>query len=73
MKNPALAIMLWRNFNGEHDCMNFVAELGEDLDKQAKEYMKYEGIEVDGLIHAYWHNAIEDSNGNRYEPVIKEI
>lgn len=70
--NPSLALMVYQTRNGEHDAMCFVGDLDRDVTEQAQDYMRHE--DIDGkLIRAYWHNALEDVYGNRYEPEVKQV
>lgn len=70
--NPSLALVLYTN-DGAPGAICFVADLGQDLEPQAASYMMYENLDPAKMIAAYWHNALEDTYDNRYEPVIKQI
>lgn len=70
--NPSLAIVWFKRFDGNHDAMCFVGDLGQDVTEQAAEYLRYENIDY-ADFGAYWHNALEDVYGNRYEPKIELV
>lgn len=70
--NPSLAIVAYQTRNGDHDAMCFVGDLAQDVTEQATEYLKYENVDVLELT-AYWHNALEDVYGNRYQPKIEQV
>lgn len=71
-QNQSLGLIVYQLFDGTHDAVCFVGDLGRDVTKQAESYMKYENIDGE-LINAYWHNALEDEHGNRYEPKIETV
>jgi hypothetical protein len=70
--NQSLGLIVYQTFTGEHDAICFVGDLARDVDEQAESYMRHE--DIDGtILHAYWHNALEDEYGNRYEPKIEQV
>ncbi len=71
--NPGLAVTVYQQFDGSHMASCFVADLGQDIDNQAIRYLEYEGTQYSNIIATYWHNALEDQYGNRYEPKIEQI
>lgn len=78
MKHPSLAVVVYKTPWKSVDVVCFVGDLGRGgPTKQAREYLKNNELKnEDGgfeIIQAYWHNALEDKNGNRYEPLIREV
>lgn len=70
--NPSLALIV-RSSNGQPDAICFVADLAQPLEPQASDYLLHEDLDPGTIVDVYWHNALEDKYGNRYEPVIKQI
>lgn len=70
--NPGLAVVAYLTFDGSFDAVCFIGDLGQDVTVQAAEYLRHESIDYSDF-RAYWHNALEDVYGNRYEPGVKLI
>jgi hypothetical protein len=70
--NPSLALIV-RTSNGKPDAICFVADLDQPLEPQASDYLLYENLDPGTIVDVFWHNALDDKYGNRYEPKIEQV